>query len=124
MNASFHPALVSSLEHVEQQIQAFAEALSGAEPAQLTQTSAQLRDAVLHLAEQAKHLEVREALAASTLQPRLAAVSSFLNLHRDNLARLAAFNERQLEVVLPQLPPEDTYGQNTANPARIYRAAG
>lgn len=124
MNATVHQTLDLALDAIEQQIQSLTEALSAVDLAPLQQDGVRLRDAVQHLAELAKHPETREALSAPSVQPRLTAIASVLNLHRDNLARLTAFNERQLEVVLPQLVVEGAYGRGTANPARIYRAAG
>lgn len=127
MKATLDSMLDVALSAIEQQIQSLAKILSEpTESVKLEQTSAQLRNAVQHLAELAKeHAGVLELLSVVPLQPRLAAIASFLDLHRDNLGRLTAINDRQLEVLLPKSKTvPSTYGQSGSGSARIYRAAG
>lgn len=124
MNAALNPTLDAALGRIEQHIQALAAAFAGADPALLAPLGSQLRDAVLQLSELARHPEHRHALASSACQPRLAAISSFLSLHRDHLARLSAFNDRQLEAVLPEALSTSTYGQSPSKQAaRLYQAS-
>ena len=123
--AANKPALEEALAGVEQSIQALSAAFAQNDAAVLLAASVQLRDVALSFAQQAQRPALRQALAAADLQPRLAAVASFLNLHRDHLARLVAFNDRQLQVVLPASTDTNTYGQTAASgPARIYNALG
>lgn len=119
------PAIEAALAGLEQRVQILAAAFAQTDATVLLDASTQLRDAALSFAALAQQPALREALTDSSLQPRLNAVASFLNLHRDHLARLSAFNDRQLQVLFPSAGNGGTYGQfPAAGPARIYNALG
>lgn len=118
------PAIEAALAGLEQRVQILAAAFAQTDTTVLLHASTQLRDAALSFAALAQQPALREALATLPLQPRLKAVASFLNLHRDHLARLSAFNDRQLQVFFPSVGDGGTYGQPLAAGARIYNPLG
>jgi len=116
------------LDGVEEQLAAVSAAMVAMDPATLEQSSMQLRQVAVQLAQALEGVQGK-ALPADILV-RIRKISDSLAVQRDNLARLSAVADRQVASVLPPSDSSSTYGKvpgasnGPGGVARIYRSAG
>lgn len=111
----------SPLDTLESEIAQLQAALLDADPAAVEQQAQAVRSAIAALADWLART------TANTLPPatrqRAQALAARLGTTRDQLARAMALTSQQAGALLPPVDPV-TYGPNTGNKARIYRAPG
>lgn len=88
------------LDGVEEQLAAVSAAMVAMDPATLEQSSMQLRQVAVQLAQALEGVQGK-ALPADALR-RIRKISDLLAVQRDNLARLSAVADRQAASVLPR----------------------
>ena len=116
------------LDGVEEQLAAVSAAMVAMEPATLEQSSMQLRQVAVQLAQGLEGVQGK-ALPSDVLG-RVRKINDLLAVQRDNLARLSAVTDRQVASVLPPSDNASTYGKASGagngpgGVARIYRSAG
>ena len=116
------------LDGVEEQLAAVSAAMVAMDPATLEQSSMQLRQVAVQLAQALEGVQGK-ALPADILV-RIRKISDSLAVQRDNLARLSAVADRQVASVLLPSDSASTYGKvpgasnGPGGVARIYRSAG
>lgn len=124
-------SLEESLSAVEQLIDKVSAALLSADPQSLEKHSTALRNAAAQFAHALEQSTARGMPLPVSVQKRVETIGDMLAVHRQNLARLSAVADRQVEGLLPPSNAASTYGDGlkatgAAKPgvARIYRSAG
>lgn len=109
------------LDTLETEIAHLQAALLGADPTAVEQQAQAVRSAITALADWLAKTPAN-SLPPATRQ-RAQQLGAQLGTTRDQLARAMALTSQQAGTLLPPVDPV-TYGPNTGNKARIYRAPG